>query len=71
MECWNDEQRDTHPILQCPIAPTLQRGAIKKPKKKIALPRRQWQINPSTRANVPGQSPFPRHDEPEFAEAAE
>jgi hypothetical protein len=22
---------------------------VKKPKKKIALPRRQWQINPSTR----------------------
>jgi hypothetical protein len=25
------------------------RAPVKKPKKKIALPRRQWQINPSTR----------------------
>jgi len=29
---------------------------VKKPKKKIALPRRQWQINPVTRVKDSGYS---------------
>jgi len=43
---------------------------VQKPKKKIALPRRQWQINPSTRVKASVQSPFPREDEAELAVAA-
>jgi hypothetical protein len=32
--------------------PTGGAGPVKKPKKKIALPRRRWQINPSTRVKT-------------------
>ena len=55
MECRSNEPRDIlpKPILQDPIAPSPQPPiAFKKPKKKIALPRRQWQINPSARVKT-------------------
>jgi hypothetical protein len=43
----------------------------KKPKKKIALPPRQWQINPSARVNATAKSLIPRDDKAQFPVAVE
>jgi hypothetical protein len=39
-------------VKSCKPVPSGSAGLTQKPKKKIALPRRQWQINPSTRVKA-------------------